>query len=117
MPRRGQEVGRIMKYYIGKHDYGICFWYGDIEDDFGQFNVRHGQWMFMINSDSNNMFFETDKQELELVSYELPEGYGDSENEVKRYNSFSSALKVFIDYLDKYHKDIYDIIRTLFGGK
>lgn len=105
-----------MKYHIQQHLDGIILWYGDIEDDYGQFGIVNGEWAFAYLEAEEKMFQDNNQtNDLEYLILELPDEDYYSEKVGKRTSSYEKAIDYFVDYLKKYNKDKHDIIKILFN--
>lgn len=83
-----------MKFYTAKHSYGFCMWYGNVQHDYGQFEINNGQFGFFYNKENDNLFFDNDKEELEFLVLETP-SEGDSDKYVSEWSNFDDAITDF----------------------
>lgn len=100
-----------MKYYSATHIDGVICWKGNIEHDYGQFELYDGEFAIMYIHELNKIKFDNDRDELASYVLETPDN--DSDRYVFESNSFKEMINDFINRLSSFHKDKHDLIKSI----
>lgn len=106
----------MKQWHTRIHDNGVFFWYGEVEDDYGQWGIINGSNGIFYYVDLDIIELVQDDSELKYLIMELPQKngkYGESDDPNYGYSDtiYETVLYKFIRFLSKYNKDKYDIIK------